>query len=72
MKIYRLLTGGDDAAFCKRVTQALNTGWVLHGEPALTFDTVSERLVCAQAIVKETDMAWSDDMLQESFKLSQQ
>ena len=27
MKVYRYLTGKDDAAFCHQVTQALNNGW---------------------------------------------
>tara|TARA_B100000378_G_scaffold218474_1_gene181784 strand:- start:143 stop:313 length:171 start_codon:yes stop_codon:yes gene_type:complete len=31
MKAYRLLTGVDDAAFCHRITKALNLGWSLHG-----------------------------------------
>jgi hypothetical protein len=29
MKVYRYLTGKDDAAFCHRVTDALNRGWQL-------------------------------------------
>ena len=35
---YRCLTGPDDDAFCKRVSDALAQGWRLHGSPALTFD----------------------------------
>jgi hypothetical protein len=31
VRLYRLLTGGDDAAFCKKVSAALNNGWELHG-----------------------------------------
>ena len=38
MKAYRYLTGKDDAAFCHRVTDALNRGWQLYGPPTLTFD----------------------------------
>ena len=38
MKVYRYLTGKDDAAFCHRVTDALNRGWQLYGQPTLTFD----------------------------------
>ena len=72
MKLYRLLTGTDDAAFCKRVSQALNQGWDLHGSPALSHDPQSGRPVCAQAIVKQADGDWSDDMLADGFKLSQQ
>ncbi|MFC3530972.1 DUF1737 domain-containing protein [Vogesella facilis] len=51
MKLYRLLTGPDDAAFCLRVTEALNRGWQLHGQPTLTFN--GERVIAGQAIVKE-------------------
>jgi hypothetical protein len=34
MKLYRLLTEDDTAAFCHQVTAALNAGWVRHGSPA--------------------------------------
>ncbi|WP_446739956.1 DUF1737 domain-containing protein [Pseudomonas sp. TH31] len=33
LPVYRLLTGRDDAAFCHRVSEALNMGYVLHGSP---------------------------------------
>ncbi|SNT22882.1 DUF1737 domain-containing protein [Rhodococcoides kyotonense] len=46
---YRLLTGPDDADFCRRVSAALDDGYVLHGAPAATFD--GERVIVAQAIV---------------------
>jgi hypothetical protein len=55
MNIYRLITGPDDNAFCHRVTLALNKGWSLHGSPALTYDPVQERTVCAQAVYKQVD-----------------
>jgi len=51
--IYRLLTGLDDADFCRRVTEALNRGWILYGPPAMTFDTKAGRAVCGQAITKD-------------------
>jgi hypothetical protein len=72
MKLYRLLTGTDDAAFCKRVSQALNQGWELYGAPAVSHDPQSGRPVCAQAIVKQAAGEWSDDMLADGFKLSEQ
>ncbi len=53
MKAYRYLTGKDDAAFCHRVTAALNAGWQLHGDPSLTFDSARGIVVCGQAIVKD-------------------
>jgi hypothetical protein len=31
---YRLLTGPDDAAFCRRVSEALALGYELYGSPA--------------------------------------
>lgn len=46
---YRLLTGPDDAAFCRRVSEALALGYELYEGPALTFD--GERVVVAQAVV---------------------
>jgi hypothetical protein len=46
---YRLLTGKDDAAFCRRVSDALALGYRLHGSPAMTFN--GEHVVVAQAIV---------------------
>jgi len=46
---YRLLTGTDDRAFCERVSEALEQGYVLHGDPAATFD--GTRVVVAQAVV---------------------
>ncbi|CAM5561168.1 DUF1737 domain-containing protein [Rhodanobacter lindaniclasticus] len=49
LPIYRLLTGPDDSTFCRRVSEALAMGYVLHGSPALAFD--GERMIAAQAIV---------------------
>ncbi len=72
MKLYRLLTGTDDTAFCKRVSQALNKGWSLHGSPAVSYDPDNNRTICAQAIVKDAHGDWSDDMMDDDFKLSQQ
>ena len=51
--LYRYLTGPDDAAFCHRVTEALSRGWMLHGQPTLTFDPVRGRVICGQAIIKD-------------------
>ncbi|AGZ41534.1 DUF1737 domain-containing protein [Actinoplanes friuliensis] len=46
---YRLITGPDDAEFCARVSKLLDSGYRLHGSPALTFD--GERVIAAQALV---------------------
>jgi hypothetical protein len=53
MKLYRYLTGPDDASFCHRVTAALNNGWELYGHPTLTYDQAKGHVVCGQAITKE-------------------
>ena len=49
LPIYRLLTGPDDAVFCRRVSEALAMGYVLYGPPAATFD--GTRVIVAQAVV---------------------
>ncbi|MFD5874912.1 DUF1737 domain-containing protein [Streptomyces sp. NPDC060322] len=46
---YRVLTGPDDAAFCRRVSEALALGYELHEGPAVTFD--GRRVIVAQAVV---------------------
>ena len=46
---YRVLTGPDDDAFCRRVSAALALGYELYGSPALTFDGKS--VIVAQAMV---------------------
>jgi hypothetical protein len=51
VKLYRLLTGPDDSAFCARVEGLLNRGWQLHGSPSIT--SVDGRGYVAQAIVME-------------------
>ncbi|MFB6958555.1 DUF1737 domain-containing protein [Streptomyces sp. NPDC056309] len=49
---YRVLTGPDDASFCRRVSEALDLGYRLHEGPALTFD--GENVVVAQVVVWPT------------------
>ncbi len=71
MILYRLLTGFDDAAFCKKVSEALNKGWLLHGAPSLTFDPVQNRVVCGQAVMKEVEGEWSEAIKGPDFKLSE-
>jgi hypothetical protein len=46
---YRLLTGADDRAFCERVAEALDSGYVLHGSPAITASNGD--VIVAQALV---------------------
>ena len=49
LPIYRILTGADDDAFCRRVSEALALGYRLYGSPAATFDGKS--VIVAQALV---------------------
>jgi hypothetical protein len=46
---YRLLTGPDDVTFCHRVSEALDVGYVLAGNPSLAFD--GHRMIAAQAVI---------------------
>ena len=46
---YRLLTGADDAEFCRRVSEAMAIGYVLYGSPAMTFN--GSQVIVGQAIV---------------------
>ncbi|MDO5289113.1 MAG: DUF1737 domain-containing protein [Pseudomonadota bacterium] len=56
---YRLLTGPDDAAFCRRVSQALAQGWRLYGSPAATFN--GTHVIVAQAVL------WPDAPAPDTF-----
>ncbi|TWV42680.1 DUF1737 domain-containing protein [Streptomyces misionensis] len=49
LPVYRVLTGPDDAAFCRRVSEALALGYEPHEGPAVTFD--GERVIVAQALL---------------------
>jgi hypothetical protein len=53
MKLFRFITGPDDANFCSRVTEALNKGWELHGHPSLTHD--GKTAIAGQALTKEVE-----------------
>lgn len=46
---YRVLTGPDDAEFCHRVSEAIELGYELYGDPAVTFN--GERVIVGQALV---------------------
>lgn len=47
---YRLLTGPDDSTFCERVSEAIDSGYVLYGDPSIT--TVKGEVVVAQAVIR--------------------
>ena len=57
LPIYRLLTGPDDAAFCRRVSEALSLGYKLYGSPAITFN--GQTAVVAQALVWPAATSWA-------------
>jgi hypothetical protein len=46
---YRLLTGPDDAEFCRRVSEAVEEGYQLYGSPTMTYD--GERIIVGQAVI---------------------
>jgi hypothetical protein len=52
MKLYRFLTGPDDASFCHKVTAALNKGWTLEGSPTYAFNAAAGQMMCGQAVTK--------------------
>ncbi len=52
---YRVLTGPDDEAFCRRVSEMLDVGYHLHGHPAITHN--GEQVIVAQAVVWKADAA---------------
>lgn len=62
MKLYRYLTGPDDATFCHRVSEALSKGWQLYGNPTLTFDPVQQRVICGQAVTKEVEGEYAREL----------
>ncbi len=49
LPIYRVLTGPDNAAFCRRVSESLEMGYQLHGSPAVTFN--GSDVIVAQAVL---------------------
>ncbi|MFI1105888.1 DUF1737 domain-containing protein [Streptomyces melanogenes] len=52
LPIYRVLTGPDDAAFCRRVSEAIGLGYELYEGPAISFN--GERVIVAQALLWPT------------------
>ncbi len=62
MQLYRFLTADDTSAFCHKVTDALNKGWVLYGDPTYAFDAANGVMRCGQAVVKEAPGTYSPDL----------
>lgn len=55
---YRLITGPDNREFCERISAALAEGYVLHGNPAATFNGTS--VIVAQAVILPAAIASAD------------
>jgi hypothetical protein len=55
---YRLMTGPDTREFCERISNALAEGYVLHGNPAATFNGTD--VIVAQAVVLPSAVASAD------------
>lgn len=62
MKAYRFLTADTSSAFCHKVTEALSKGWVLYGDPVMTYDGANGGVVCGQAVTKEVDRDYDPDV----------
>ncbi|MBE0455176.1 DUF1737 domain-containing protein [Roseovarius autotrophicus] len=62
MQLYRFLTADDTSAFCHKVTDALNKGWVLHGNPTYAFDAANGVMRCGQAVTKEVPGTYSPEI----------
>ncbi len=61
MIAYRLLTAEDGSIFCHKVTAALAKGWVLFGQPTMTYDASRCIVICGQAVTKEVDGDYDPD-----------
>lgn len=62
MQIYRLLTEDDTSAFCHKVSDAIAKGWVLHGDPVMSFDAARGVMRCGQAVTKDIEAPYAPDM----------
>ncbi|WP_068114139.1 DUF1737 domain-containing protein [Tropicimonas marinistellae] len=62
MRLFRFLTEDDTSAFCHKVTEALNKGWHLHGDPTYAFDAARGVMRCGQAVVKDVSGTYSPDL----------
>lgn len=62
MLAYRLLTEEDTSAFCHKVTDALQRGWQLYGNPTYAFDAATGKMRCGQAVTKEVEGDYDPSM----------
>ena len=61
MKLYRFLSDDDTAAFCHKITAALNNGWALYGSPTYAYDAANGVMRCGQAVVKDAPGDYTPD-----------
>lgn len=64
---YRLITGPDDRTFCERISQALSEGYVLHGNPSVTYNGLT--VIAAQAVILPGAIAASDAAIAHAVSL---
>ncbi len=62
MKLYRFLSDDDTAAFCHKVSAALNKGWALYGGPTYAFDAGKGVMRCGQAVTKDAPGTYTADV----------
>lgn len=62
MKLYRFLSDDDTAAFCHKVSAALNKGWALYGSPTYAFDATKGVMRCGQAVTKDAPGTYTADV----------
>lgn len=53
VRAYRFLTADDTSAFCHKVTEAIDKGWELYGDPTYAYDASNGVMRCGQAVIKE-------------------
>ena len=60
-KSYRFLSGADNADFCQRVSDALDDGYVLYGNPVMVMDkdvrVVGQAVILLEMIAKTAELA---------------
>jgi len=62
MKLYRFLSADDTSAFCHKITEALNKGWELYGNPTQAYDAANGVMRCGQAVTKEVAGEYTPDI----------
>lgn len=57
---YHLITGKDDANFCKRISKLLDEGYKLYGSPSCTFNgkdvIVAQAVISQEQVISQTDV----------------